>query len=127
MKTSASYNPIVFQAENKQIAVSRDEITVTYNISTDLILTIEVLTSAGETEIKIKQGDIEIGSKNWLGRVVAIEYPNKDLWADHPVLNELKITSLFKSNVGGSESSEESLTKQQQTKKGKFLIFPNKK
>ena len=135
MKTSIDNNPIVVRKEGKQIVVSRGTLISKYDISTNIIYTIEVVTGtgpAGETDVKIKQGNDEIEFKYrshedwdgiWGGDLVAIEYPNKEIWSEHPVLNELKLTSLVPT-AGGSEKSS---TEENQLKtKANYLIFSNK-
>ena len=139
MKTSKDHNPIVVRKKSKQIEVSRGNFISKYNISTSIIYTIEVVTGPSGTEVKIKQDNDEIGFEYrshtdwngiWGGDLVAIEYPNKDLWTDHPVLNELKLTSLLPTAGGSEESSDskdKSSTEENHLKtKANYLIFPNK-
>ena len=128
MKTSKDHNPILVRKIGKQIEVSRGSYISRYGISTNIIYTIEVVTGPSRTEVKIKQDNDEIGFEYrshkdwngiWVGELVAIEYPNKDLWSEHPVLNELKLTS--------SDSKDRSSTEENQLKtKANYLIFPNK-
>ena len=139
MKTSKDHNPILVRKIGKQIEVSRGSYISKYDISTNIIYTIEVVTGPSRTEVKIKQDNDEIGFDHrsheewdgiWVGVLVAIEYPNKDLWSEHPVLNELKLTSLVPM-AGGSgnapDSNEKSSTEEQmEKKKGNYIVFPNK-
>ena len=110
-----------------------------YVIETNIIYTIEVVTGPSGTDVKIKQDNDEIGFEYrshkdwngiWVGELVAIEYPNKDLWSEHPVLNELKLTSLVPTagrSEESSDSKDKSSTKENQLKtKANYLIFPNK-
>ena len=129
MKTSKDHNPIVVRKEGKQVVLFRGTHTSKYDISTNIMYTIEVVTGtrpAGETDVKVKQDNNEIEFQYrshedwdgiWGGDLVAIEYPNKDLWSEHPILNELKLTSLVQT-AGRSEESSDS--------KDNYLIFPNK-
>ena len=138
LKTSMDHNPILVRKIGKQIEVSRGNNISRYRIETYIIYTIEVVTGPSRTEVKIKQDNDEIGFDHrnrddwdsiWGGQLVAIEYPNKDLWSEHPVLNELKLTSLM-ALAGGSgnapDSNEKSSTEgQMEKKKGNYLVFPN--
>ena len=139
METSKDHNPILVRKIGKQIEVSRGSYISRYGISTNIIFTIEVVTGPSRTEVKIKQDNDEIGFYHrshqdwdgiWVGELVAIEYPNKDLWSEHPVLNELKLTSLVPTAGGSEESSDSkdrSSTEENQLKtKANYLIFPNK-
>ena len=138
MKTSSDHNPILVRKIPKQIEVSRGGYISKYDISTNIIYTIEVVTGPSGTEVKIKQDNDEIGFEYrshkdwdgiWGGELVAIEYPNKDLWSEHPVLNELKLTSLVPmAGVSGNapDSNEKSSTEEQmEKKKGNYIVFPN--
>ena len=145
LKAGSDPNSIVVKKESNVIVISRGGDNIKYGILTNVIYTIEVITDAGKTDVKIKQANNEIGEEwrnrenwdgKWGGDIVAIEYPNKDLWSDHPVLNEMKLTSLVSSMVGGSEepvdSNEKSSTEQQkETQKGNYqngyLVFTDKK
>ena len=145
MKAGTDPKSILVQKKANQVVVWRGGYHSRYGISPNVIYTIEVVTGAGETDVKVKQENNKIGVEvrnrqdwngRWGGDIVAIEYPNKDLWSDHPVLNEMKLTSLVSSTVGGSEepvdSNEKSSTEQQkETQKGNYqngyLVFPNKK
>ena len=126
----------------KHIVVSRGSYYSRYIIETNIIYTIEVIAGvgpAGRTDVKIKQDNNEIEfiyrshsdwNGLWLGELVAIEYPNKDLWSEHPVLNELKLTSLVSSMVGETEESAEPNDKtstegQTAKRKGNYLVLPN--
>ena len=138
METNSDHNPILVRKISKQIEVSRGGYISKYDIATNIIYTIEVVTGPSRTEVKIKQDNDEIGFDHrnrddwdsiWGGQLVAIEYPNKDLWSEHPVLNELKLTSLVPL-AGGSgnapDSNEKSLTEEQmEKKKGNYIVFPN--
>ena len=125
------------------IVVSRGNFNYRYGIHTDVIYTVEVITGAGKIDVKIKQENNKIGNVwrypkkwdgKWAGNIDVIEYPNKDLWSDHPVLNELKLTSSVSSTVEGSEgsadSNEKSSTEQQKEKpagnyQNGYLVFPD--
>ena len=138
MKTSKDHNPIVVRKKSKQIEVSRGNFISKYNISTNIIYTIEVVTGPSGTDVKIEQDNDEIEydfrsrtdwNGIWKGDLVAIEYPNKDLWSEHPVLNELKLTSLVPLTGGSGnvpDSNDKSSTEgQMEKKKGNYLVFPN--
>ena len=139
LKAGSDPNSIVVKKESNVIVISRGGDNIKYGILTNVIYTIEVITDAGKTDVKIKQANNEIGKEwrnredwdgKWGGDIVAIEYPNRDLWSDHPVLNELKLTSLVSSTVGRSEgsvdSNERSPTEHQiEEQKGNYLVFPN--
>ena len=143
MKAGSDPNSIVVKKESNVIVISRGGDNIKYGILTNVIYTIEVITDAGKTDVKIKQANNEIGEEwrnredwdgKWGGDIVAIEYPNRDLWSDHPVLNELKLISSVSSTVEGSEgsadSNEKSSTEQQkETRKGNYqngyLVFPD--
>ena len=144
MKAGSDPNSIVVEKESNVIVISRGGDNIKYGILTNVIYTIEVITDAGKTDVKIKQANNEIGEEwrnredwdgKWGGDIVAIEYPNRDLWSDHPVLNELKLTSLELPTAGSEESAdsnEKSSTEQQkETQKGNYqngyLVFPDKK
>ena len=136
-------DPILVEKKANLIVVSRGNVNSKYAILTNTIYTIEVITRVGRTEIKIKHDieEIRLESQNprkwdgkWGGNIVAIEYPNRDVWSDHPVLNELKLISSVSSTVEGSEgsadSNEKSSTEQQkETRKGNYqngyLVFPD--
>ena len=139
LKAGSDPNSIVVKKESNVIVISRGGDNIKYGILTNVIYTIEVITDAGKTDVKIKQANNEIGEEwrnredwdgKWGGDIVAIEYPNRDLWSDHPVLNELKLTSLVSSTVGGSgvsvDSNEKSSSEHQiEEQKGNYLVFPN--
>ena len=132
-------DPILVEKKANLIVVSRGNVNSKYAILTNTIYTIEVITRVGRTEIKIKHDieEIRLESQNprkwdgkWGGNIVAIEYPNRDLWSDHPVLNELRLISLASSTVGKSgvsvDSNEKSPTEHQiEEQKGNYLVFPN--
>ena len=138
LKTSMDHNPILVRKIGNQIEVSRGNYISRYRIETYIIYTIEVVTGPSRTEVKIKQDNDEIGFEYrshkdwdgiWGGELVAIEYPNKDLWSEHPVLNELKLTSLVPLTGGSGnvpDSNDKSSTEgQMEKKKGNYLVFPN--
>ena len=139
LKAGSDPNSIVVKKESNVIVISRGGDNIKYGILTNVIYTIEVITDAGKTDVKIKQATNEIGEEwrnredwdgKWGGDIVAIEYPNRDLWSNHPVLNELKLTSLVSSTVGRSEGSVDSNEKsssehQIEEQKGNYLVFPN--
>ena len=139
MKAGNDPNSIIVEKKGNQIVVSRGNFNSKYNIATNIIYAIEVITGTGKTDIKIKHDTKEIqlesqSHTNWNGRwrgdLVAIEYPNKDLWSEHPVLNDLKLTSLVSSTVGETEESAESNDKsstegQTAKRKGNYLVLPN--
>ena len=127
-------NPITLRKNGMQISVSRVwwdtrlPITVEYNISTNIVYSIEVIASGTGMHINIKQDNVEIGSRNWQGNLIAIEYPNKDLWAKNPILNDLKLVSLS-SETGDSTASinaNQFDTKTPVAKKiGNYIVFEN--
>ena len=127
-------NPITLRKNGMQISVSRVwwdtrlPITVEYNISTNIVYSIEVIASGTGMQINIKQDNVEIGSRNWQGNLIAIEYPNKDLWAKNPILNDLKLVSLS-SETGDSTASinaNQFDTKTPVAKKiGNYIVFEN--
>ena len=127
-------NPITLRKNGKQIIISKVwwntdiPITVEYNISTNVVYTIEVIARETGIHINIKQDKVEIGSRKWRGNLVAIEYPNKDLWPEHPILNDFKLESLS-SATGDSAAStpvSESNTKTPVAKKiGNYIVFEN--
>ena len=144
MITEKDDKPIVVRKNGNRISVSRGSFNSKYIITTNIIYTIEVITGvgrAGETDVKIKQDNNEIEfiyrshsdwNGLWLGKLVAVEYPNKDLWSEHPVLNELKLTSLVPTTGGSAESEESadsndenSADEQTEKRKGNYLVFPN--
>ena len=129
LKTSMDHNPILVRKIGKQIEVSRGNNISRYRIETYIIYTIEVVAGPSRTEVKIKQDNDEIALEYrnredwdgiWGSDLVAIEYPNIDLWSEHPILNELKLTSLVP-NAGRSSTEENQLKT-----KANYLIFPNK-
>ena len=127
-------NPIDLRKNGKQVIISKVwlntdiPITEEYNISTNVVYTIEVIARETGIHINIKQDKVEIGSRKWRGNLVAIEYPNKDLWPEHPILNDLKLVSLS-SATGDSAAStpvSESDTKTPVAKKmGNYIVFEN--
>ena len=139
MKAGNDPNSIIVEKKGNQIVVSRGNYNSKYNITTSIIYAIEVISGAGKTDIKIKHDtkEIQLESQShtdwngrWSGDLVAIEYPNKDLWSEHPVLNELKLTSLVSSTVGETEesidSNDKSSTEGKTAKrKGNYLVLPN--
>ena len=138
------FDPILVKRKANLIVVSSGNFNYRYGIHTDVIYTVEVISGAGKTDVKIKQENNKIGNewrypKDWDGKwadnIFAIEYPNKDLWSDHPVLNELKLTSLVSSTAGESgepTDSNEKISKEQQNEKqagnyqNGYLVFPDK-
>ena len=142
MKAGSDPNSIVVERKGNQIVVSRGGYYSTLNIEKNTIYTIEVTTGGRKTDLKIKHDGTEIKMERnrplsdwngeWGGDLVAIEYPNKDLWSEHPVLNELKLTSLVPM-TGGSVESEESADsndensaeEKMENRKGNYLVFPN--
>ena len=139
METNSDHNPILVRKISKQIEVSRGGYISKYDIATNIIYTIEVVTGPSRTEVKIKQDNDEIALEYrnredwdgiWGSDLVAIEYPNIDLWSEHPILNELKLTSLVPTAGRSEESSDskgKSSTEENQLKtKANYLIFPNK-
>ena len=144
MKTETDVKPIIVRKNGKHIVVSRGSYYSRYIIETNIIYTIEVIAGvgpAGRTDVKIKQDNNEIEfiyrshsdwNGLWLGELVAIEYPNKDLWSEHPVLNELKLTSLVPTTAGFVEpevsadsGDKNSAEEQTEKRKGNYLVFPN--
>ena len=127
-------NPITLRKNGTQIIISKVwwntdiPITVEYNISTNVVYTIEVIARETGIHINIKQDKVEIGSRKWRGNLVAIEYPNKDLWPEHPILNDLKLVSLSSAigDTAASTSVSESNTKTPVAKKiGNYIVFEN--
>ena len=127
-------NPIDLRKNGKQVIISKVwlnidiPITEEYNISTNVVYTIEVIARETGIHINIKQDKVEIGSRKWRGNLVAIEYPNKDLWPENPILNDLKLVSLS-STTGDSTASttvSESNAKTPVAKKmGNYIVFEN--
>ena len=140
MKSNTDVKPIVVRKNGNHILVSRGNFYSKYYIATNTIYTIEVITGGSKTVLKIKHDRTEIRLERipmhwngeWVGDLVAIEYPNKDLWSEHPVLNELKLISLVPT-TGESVESEESADlndknsseEQTEKRKGNYLVFPN--
>ena len=116
-----------------QIFVTRarsiDPLTYKYNITTNVIHTIEVTIQDQMTYIKIMQENDEIGSREWKNRIVAIEYPNKDLWSEHPILNDLKLVSLASATEDPSPESSNINKAAEKTpivkKQSGYLVFEN--
>ena len=140
MKAGNDPNSIIVEKKGNHIFVSRGGYNSKYYIATNTIYTIEVITGGSKTDLKIKHDGTEIQMERnrrswdwngeWGGDLVAIEYPNKDLWSEHPVLNELKLTSLVSSMVGETEESAEPNDKtstegQTAKRKGNYLVLPN--
>ena len=142
LKTEIDDKQIIVRKNGNHIFVSRGGYNSTLKIETNTIYTIEVITGGSRTDLKIKHDGTEIKMERnrplsdwngeWGGDLVAIEYPNKDLWSEHPVLNELKLTSLVPM-TGGSVESEESADsndensaeEKMENRKGNYLVFPN--
>ena len=61
METNSDHNPILVRKISKQIEVSRGGYISKYDIATNIIYTIEVVTGPSRTEVKIKQDNDEIG------------------------------------------------------------------
>ena len=127
-------NAITLRKNGKQIIISKVwlnsdiPITVEYNISTNVVYTIEVIARETGIHINIKQDKVEIASRKWRGKLVAIECPNKDLWPEHPILNDLKLVSLLSAtgDSAASTSVSESNTKTPMAKKiGNYIVFEN--
>ena len=75
------------------------------------------------------QENDEIGSREWKNRIVAIEYPNKDLWSEHPILNDLKLVSLASATEDPSPESSNINKAAEKTpivkKQSGYLVFEN--
>ena len=142
MKAGNDPNSIIVEKKGNHIFVSRGGYNSKYYIATNTIYTIEVITGGSKTDLKIKHDGTEIQMERnrpprdwngeWGGDLVAIEYPNKDLWPEHPVLNELKLTSLVPTTAGFVESEvsadsgdKNSAEEQTEKRKGNYLVFPN--
>ena len=131
MKSENIAAPIVVRKVGMQIVVSRalpeNPPTFKYDITTNVINTIEVTTRGDKTHIKIMQDNVEIGSRDYWKRIVAIEYPNKDLWSEHPILNELKLISLASATEDPSPDSSNNNDPVQQApiakKQRGYLVF----
>ena len=140
LKTEIDDKQIIVRKNGNHIFVSRGGYNSTLKIETNTIYTIEVITGGSRTDLKIKHDGTEIKMERnrplsdwngeWGGDLVAIEYPNKDLWSEHPVLNELKLTSLVHASGESRESADsndKSSTEEHQLKtEENYLTFPNK-